>query len=100
MPYAAFVAAACSPGQSPNSDDADATLNVTSHEHNEAITDEQGSAWYDRVGNEDGDKCAWTFGSPLGGASGTYYNQVINGSHYYLQREWSNHSGGCVLQGI
>ncbi len=28
------------------------------------------------------------------------YNQVINGNHYYLQREWSNVSSGCVLTGV
>jgi hypothetical protein len=100
MPYAAFVPSACSSGQSPNGNDADATINVTSHEHNETITDPLGTAWYDRSGNEDGDKCAWNFGSPLGGSSGAEYNQVINGAHYYLQQEWSNHSSGCVLKGL
>jgi len=26
--------------------------------------------------------------------------RVINGNHYYLQREWSNVSSGCVLTGV
>src|SRR5205823_14203232 len=39
MPYADTVPAACDAGQHPNGNDADATLSVTSHEHNEAITD-------------------------------------------------------------
>jgi hypothetical protein len=99
MPYAAFVPAACGSGQSPNHDDADSTINVLSHEHNESITDPLGSAWYDRRGNEDGDKCAWTFGTPLGSTAWGQFNQVINGDNYYLQQEWSNHSSGCVLQG-
>ncbi len=99
MPYADTVAAACDSGQHPNNDDADATINVASHEHNEAITDEQGSAWYDRRGYENGDKCAWNFGATLGGSNGSYYNQVINNAHYYLQQEWSNKSSGCVLTG-
>ncbi len=89
----------CNSGQWPNGNSADATLNVVSHEHNEAITDQQGSAWYDSSGNEDGDKCAWNFGSALGGTSGAEYNQVINGDTYYLQQEWSNKSSGCVLRG-
>jgi hypothetical protein len=100
MPYAAWVSSACGSGESPNGNDADSTINVTSHEHNETITDPLGSAWYDSSGNENGDKCAWNFGSPLGGGAGAEYNQVINGGHYYLQQEWSNHSSGCVLQGL
>ncbi|MGA9859827.1 MAG: hypothetical protein WBQ18_18325 [Solirubrobacteraceae bacterium] len=100
MPYADTVPSACDAGQHPNNDDADATLNVTSHEHNETITDEQGSAWYDRSGNENGDKCAWNFGSALGSTPYGQYNQVINGHDYYLQQEWSNNRSGCVLTGI
>lgn len=100
MPYAAYVPAACGSGQSPNGNDADSTINVTSHEHNETITDPLGSAWFDRTGYENGDKCAWNFGSPLGGSSGAEYNQVIGSGHYYLQQEWSNHSSGCVLKGV
>jgi len=99
MPYADTVPAACDAGQHPNNDDADATINVTSHEHNETITDQHGSAWYDPRGQENGDKCAWTFG-PLQGTSPNEYNQVINTNHYFLQREWSNKSSGCVLQGL
>jgi hypothetical protein len=99
MPYADTVAAACDAGQHPNGDDADATINVTSHEHNEAITDWQGNAWYDRRGYENGDKCAWNFGAALGNTGSGQYNQVIGTGRYYLQQEWSNHSSGCVLTG-
>ncbi len=100
QPYTGTVSSACGSGQSPNGDsDADSTINVVSHEHNEAITDPLGSAWYDNRGYEDADKCAWTFGTALGGTSGSYYNQVINGARYYLQRNWSNKSSGCVLTG-
>jgi hypothetical protein len=99
QPYADTVPAACDAGQHPNGDDADATINVTSHEHNEAITDWQGNAWYDRRGYENGDKCAWTFGTALGSTGTGAYNQVIGSGKYYLQREWSNASSGCVLTG-
>ncbi len=101
MPYADTVPAACDSGQHPNNDDADATINVASHEHNETITDEQGSAWFDRRGYENGDKCAWNFGSALGstGGSNTEYNQVIASGKYWMQQEWSNKSSGCVLTG-
>jgi hypothetical protein len=99
MPYADTDARACGTGERPNGTDADDTLNVTSHENNETITDPFGTAWFDRQGAENGDKCAWTFGSALGGSAGALYNQSINGDHYYLQREWSNNSSGCVLTG-
>jgi hypothetical protein len=89
----------CNSGQWPNGNSADATLNVVSHEHNEAITDQQGSAWYDSQGAENGDKCAWNFGTALGTANGAKYNQLINGNTYYLQQEWSNLNSGCVLTG-
>jgi len=108
MPYANTVPAACGSGQSPNGSggagDADSTLNVTSHEHNEGVTDPLGTAWFDRSGYENGDKCAWTFGGSLGSTSTsspstTKYNQLINGHPYYLQQEWSNAHSGCVLTG-
>jgi len=104
QPYADTYPSACDAGQHPNAatdPGADATLNVASHEHNEAITDPFGSAWYDRRGAENGDKCAWTFGSALGstGGANTAYNQQIGGGRYYLQQEWSNKSGSCVLTG-
>jgi hypothetical protein len=88
QPFAAV--AGCDEGQYPNgSNHADPTINVVSHEHNESITDPQLNAWYDAQGNENGDKCAWTFGT-VSGPNGAEYNQTINGHHYWLQQEWSN----------
>jgi hypothetical protein len=99
MPYAMTDPTACDTGQHPNNSDADATLNVTSHEHNETITDPLGNAWFDRAGYENGDKCAWKFGTSLGNNGFGQYNQVINGHDYYLQQEYSNARRGCVLTG-
>jgi hypothetical protein len=99
QPYADTVPSACDAQSHPNGDDADATLNVASHEHNEAITDPQGSAWYDLTGYENGDKCAWDFGTAIGSTSSGAYNQLIGGHPYELQQEWSNASNGCVLTG-
>jgi hypothetical protein len=97
MPYAGIDLSACGSGQSPNGDPAaDSEINVLSHEHNEAITDPQLNAWYDRRGSEIGDKCAWNFGTATG-TSGSEYNQTINGHSYYLQQEWSNKVAGCAL---
>ena len=68
QPYAAqnYRIYTCDSGQHPNGNAADATLNVVSHEHNEAITDPEGTAWYDSQGAENGDKCAWNFGTKIG----------------------------------
>src|SRR5205814_9811208 len=40
----------CSTGQHPNGSAADPTINVVSHEHNEAITDPALTAWWDAAG--------------------------------------------------
>jgi hypothetical protein len=95
MPYDGTNLQNCGPGgASPNSDpDADAAINVTSHEHMEAVTDPLGTAWYDASGNEIGDKCAWNFG--LRGFDGG--NVTLNGNRYIVQKEWSNAVHGCVL---
>jgi hypothetical protein len=96
-PYDATISG-CDPGSSPNNDDADASINTLSHEHNEAITDPFGDAWWNfDSGQENGDNCAWIFGNALGGNPGVdEYNQVINGHHYWLQEEWSNDGSDCV----
>jgi hypothetical protein len=102
MAFSDTVPSACDAGYHPNAGIdpyADATISVVSHEHNEAITDPFGSAWYNSSGYEDGDLCAWNFGS-LTGSGASAYNQVINGDHYALQQEWSNNTSRCVLSGL
>jgi hypothetical protein len=59
-----------------------AIANVSAHELSEARTDPLLNAWYDASGDENGDKCAWTFLSP--------YVTLSNGSQWTLQAEWSN----------
>jgi hypothetical protein len=90
----------CDVGEYPNgiSNQADPTINVVSHEDNEAITDPQvniSSAWYDAAGYEIGDKCAWTFGTRSGSA-GAQYSNTINGHNYFLQEEYSNDGHVCL----
>ena len=84
----------------PNGLEIDETVNTISHEVNEMVTDpEGGTGWTSTPGNENGDLCAWWFGSPLGTTGGQPYNQVINGHFYSLQQEFSNtanaNAGGC-----
>jgi len=80
--------------QSPNGNpDADVEISPLSHEMSEAITDpDVSTGWYDAVGNENGDECAYRFDTPLGGtaADGNVYNQVINRHRYLTQTEFSN----------
>jgi hypothetical protein len=96
MPYTGTNLSACGVSKSPNGNiDADSTINVTSHEQNEAATDPHLNAWYDASGNEIGDKCAWTFGHVNPDGS----NVTWNGHEYIVQQEWDNHVSGCVLTG-
>src|SRR5579884_1476050 len=83
MPYAGTSLDGCGVSFSPNNDiDADSTINVLSHEHMEAVTDPLGNAWYDALGDEIGDKCAWNFGTPSldNGQADVQWN-----NHYYLE---------------
>jgi hypothetical protein len=41
-----------------------ALANVSGHELSEARTDPTSDGWYDSAGQENGDKCAWTFNIP------------------------------------
>jgi len=98
-PYEGTIAGCANPFDQgfPNDVDADTTINTISHEHNEAITDPLGTAWWanDGSGDENGDLCAFGFGTQLGGTPGVdSWNQVINGNKYELQEEFSNADGG------
>ncbi len=81
--------------QFPNNVNADAAINVTSHEQIEAVTDPLINAWTDAAGYEIGDECAWDFGSTLGNGG----DVTLNGNPYGLQKEASNASANCVLSG-
>jgi hypothetical protein len=75
----------CDPGDTSglHSQGLAALANVSGHELSEARTDPANpGAWYDSQGEENGDKCAWTFGAPLVTFS--------NGSSWKIQGEWSN----------
>ncbi len=90
--------------QTPNGNaDADTEISPTSHEIMEAITDpDTATGWYDSVGFENGDECAYVYGVTHG-STGARYNQVIGGHRYLTQEEFSNRdflkTGGGCLQG-
>jgi hypothetical protein len=73
----------------------EALANVSGHELSEMLTDPQLNAWYDAQGNENSDKCAWTFNGPV----------MIGGQSWKIQGNWSNAAanagtgyanGGCI----
>jgi Phosphate-induced protein 1 conserved region len=77
---------------------ADAMASVISHELEEAATDPDLNAWYDRRGQENADKCAWTFGTTYTVANGSKANMTLGGLNFLIQRNWVNASGGyCAL---
>jgi flagellin-like protein len=84
---------AAAAGSRPNNDDADLSINLTSHEQMEAATDPLGNAWVTFQGFENGDLCAWTFG-PNNAHSG---DVTWNNNTYSVQQEWDNAVNGCTL---
>ena len=60
-----------------------ALANVSGHELSEARTDPGSGGWYDSSGQENGDKCAWTFNVPSVVFKG-------NNTEWRIQGEWSN----------
>lgn len=92
---------ACS-AQSTNSPNdnvgADAMASVIAHELEEAVTDPDLNAWYDRRGYENADKCAWKFGTVYTAANGSYANMTLGNRDYLIQQNWVNaNGGGCAL---
>jgi len=83
---------------SPNSDPAaDDATTIASHEISEAITDPLLNAWFTQFGNENGDLCAYNYGTLTWDSAQA--NQQWNGNNYLLQQEFDNHAGGCAQVG-
>jgi hypothetical protein len=57
------------------------------HETRETVTDPFGSTWYDRVGYEADDKCAWI---------SLFTERAADGHTYGYQPEYSNSARNCV----
>ena len=99
MPYnQQYVSGCTSQLASPNSDvAANSELNTLAHEIEETTTDNMGNAWYDVLGNENADKCAWKWGTTATAPTGGTYNESFNGTYFLVQMNWVNAgSGGCA----
>ncbi|HEY5197897.1 MAG TPA: Ig-like domain repeat protein [Solirubrobacteraceae bacterium] len=85
----------------PNGNGADETINVLSHEHNEAITDPQpSSGWLDDNtdnGGEIGDQCNFDLGPTIGSTASGNFDELVNGNPYSVQMMWSNAITGCAM---
>ena len=73
---------------------ADGMASIISHELEEAVTDPDLNAWYDSSGEENADKCAWTFGTTSTAGNGSKYNMTLGSRNYLIQQNWVNASGG------
>ena len=91
---------------SPNNDPSvDAMISVLAHELEETVSDPQLNAWYDSSGEENADKCAWTFGTTYTVANGSQANMALptnglpaNQRNFLIQRNWVNSGAGyCAV---
>lgn len=81
---------------SPNGDvPVDGMISVLAHEIVEAGSDPELNAWTDASGQENADKCAWTFGTTQAASSGGQYNVVVGGKQYLIQQNWSAADQQC-----
>src|SRR6266545_549501 len=61
---------------------ADGMVSIIAHELEEAATDPDLNAWFDRRGYENADKCAWTFGTEYTAANGSKANMQLGSLHF------------------
>ena len=102
MPYNYAYPSACTSGFAAANGSydkgADYEVNTFVHEIEETTTDMMGNAWYDNRGYENGDKCAWTWGTTYTSAAGGTANVNIGGKDFLIQQNWKNSgTGGCAL---
>ena len=82
-----------------NSAGPDGMASVLAHELSETISDPDLNAWYDADGEENADKCAWTFGSTYKTSNGADANVRLGGRDFKLQQNWANEQAGyCSLK--
>jgi hypothetical protein len=104
IPSAAACPDACSSvftsdANTPNGNvEADEGVSILAHEGEETQSDAQVSAWFDSSGAENGDKCAYNYGSTQT-SGGAEFNQSWGGKNWLIQRNWSNAIGGCAQFG-
>lgn len=83
----------------PNGDYAtDAMINWIAHNISGVLTNPDKTAWYDRLGKENSDKCLNMFGSTYQAPNGGLANVNLGGRDYLLQMNWVNDGiGYCAM---
>lgn len=80
---------------SPNgSASADAMASILAHELEETMSDPYVHAWTDASGEENADKCAWTWGATYRAANGSVANMNLGGRDWLIQQNWVNVGAG------
>ncbi|KAH6563754.1 hypothetical protein BASA60_010604 [Batrachochytrium salamandrivorans] len=85
---------------SPNGDIAvDAMLSVMAHEIAEAVSDPDANirAWNDATGYENGDMCAYTYGSTSTDDNGASHNTAWGGMNFMIQQNWDPVKQACGM---
>jgi hypothetical protein len=73
-----------------------ALANVSGHELSEVLTDPRNGGWWDSSGEENADKCAWTFsGNAIAFGSTSWKIQGNFSNNAYNSRSGYDH-GGCI----
>jgi hypothetical protein len=84
---------------SPNNNiGADTVLDDFMHELSESVTDPNGTAWYTKKGEENGDLCNFNYGATSVAPNGAHYNTTFSGVHYLVQTIWENSGSGFCAQ--
>lgn len=77
---------------------ADAMVSWLAHAISGAITNPAGTAWYDRYGLENSDKCQGTYGQTYTTPNGAQANMRLGARDYLIQQNWVNAGRGyCAL---
>lgn len=90
----------CAPqvSTSPNGNPAaDAMVSAIAHEFVEAVSDPEGLSWYDQVGFENADKCAWSYGTATKAANGSFSNMTLGDRQYLVQQNVAANTNICTL---
>jgi phosphate-induced protein 1 len=78
--------------EGPNGDPgADAVVSAVAHETEETATDPYINGflgWYDKFGEENADKCAYTYGTLFKEGSGVW-NVTIGAKNFLVQQNWA-----------
>lgn len=79
--------------------DGDGMAYLLAAELADILTDPFLNAWYDRLGLEVADKCAWTYGTTYQAANGSLANVHLGQRDYLLPQLWvpSRNGGSCAL---